>query len=151
MIIKPDDLAAPEIASFLEQHILDMAAITPPESMHALNLDELRQADIYFWTAWEEERLIATGAIKLLDPTHGEIKSMRTCLSVRGQGVASDMLNYMMQQAVVMGLKRLSLETGSKDFFLPARKLYEKFGFEYCEPFADYWADPLSVFMTRQL
>ncbi len=149
--IQIDDLTGPEIAAFLEAHILDMRSVSPPESKHALDLEGLMCADVTFWTVRDESGLIACGAIKRLDAAHAEIKSMRTAASCRGQGVASRLLQHMLDEAGRRGYRRLSLETGSMPFFEPARRLYEKFGFDYCAPFADYRDDPNSVFMTRIL
>lgn len=151
MHIRIDDLSGPEIATFLEEHIRDMKAVSLPESKHALDLDGLRSADITFWTVRDETGLIACGAIKRLDAVHAEIKSMRTSASCRGKGVASALLQHMLDEAGQQGYRRLSLETGSMPFFEPARRLYRKFGFDYCAPFADYRDDPNSVFMTRHL
>lgn len=149
--ISTDDLTGPEIAAFLEEHIRDMKSVSPPESKHALDLEGLRSPDITFWTVRDESGLIACGAIKRLDAEHAEIKSMRTAASCRGRGVACGLLQHMLDEAGQRGYRRLSLETGSMPFFAPARRLYEKFGFDYCAPFADYRDDPNSVFMTRIL
>jgi putative acetyltransferase len=149
--IKVDDLCGPEIALFLEEHIADMKAVSPPESKHALDIEGLRQPEITFWTVWHGATLVGCGAIKELDAQHAEVKSMRIASSHRGKGVASTLLQHIVSQATQRGYKSLSLETGSMPFFEPARKLYEKFGFRYCAPFAGYKADENSVFMTKSL
>jgi putative acetyltransferase len=146
-----DDLTGTQVAELLEEHLTDMRATTPPESKHALDLAGLRLPEITFWSAWEGDELVGCGAIKRLDSTHGEIKSMRTSRTHRRGGVASAILAHIIDEARAMGFTRLSLETGSAEFFDPARRLYEKFGFAYCEPFADYRPDPLSSFMTREI
>lgn len=146
-----DDLSGPAIAEFLAAHVQEMRSVTPLESKHALDLDGLRKPGITFWTVHDGETLIGSGAIKALDADHAEVKSMRTAPARKRSGVASALLEHMICAAQKMGFSRLSLETGSADFFLPARRLYEKFGFEYCGPFADYQDDPNSVFMTRAL
>ena len=152
MEIREDDLTGPEIARFLEEHIEEMRAVTPrPESKHALDLDSLRAADITFWTVWDEGVLVGCGALKELDRGHAEIKSMRTASAYRGKGVASSLLAHILDVARGRGYRAVSLETGSFEFFAPARLLYERFGFEYCSPFGDYVEDPNSVFMTRTL
>ncbi len=151
MQIQLDDLSSSAVKQLLEQHHQDMLATSPPESVHTLDLTSLMQADVKFWTLWQGGRLAACGAIKLLTSQHGEIKSMRTHEDFRGRGIASILLDYMLSQASELGLSQLSLETGSMAFFKPARALYEKHGFEYCDPFADYELDPHSAFMTRQL
>jgi putative acetyltransferase len=151
MKIVVDDLSGPEIARFLEEHVQEMRSITPPESKHALDLDGLRKPGITFWSILDGDTLVGCGAIKRLDADHAEVKSMRTAPTRKRSGIASLMLEHIITEAKRMGFTRLSLETGAAEFFLPARKLYEKFGFDYCEPFADYRPDPFSVFMTRVL
>jgi putative acetyltransferase len=151
MEIKIDDLSGREIAEFLEAHIRDMKAISPPESKHALDLEGLRKPEITFWTVWDEATLIGCGAIKELDSEHAEVKSMRTSESYRGKGVASTLLHHIVNEAKARGYRRLSLETGSMPFFEPARRLYAKFGFETCAPFSNYREDPNSAFMTKVL
>jgi putative acetyltransferase len=149
--IRIDDLSGPEIAAFLEEHLQDMRAASPPESKHALDLEGLRQPAVTFWTVWEGQVLAACGAIKELDPGHGEIKSMRTSAAFKQKGLASLLLAHILAVARQRGYSRLSLETGSMVFFEPARRLYAKFGFASCAPFADYKEDPNSVFMTLAL
>lgn len=151
MKIVVDDLSSPQIEAFLTEHVEEMRSITPLESKHALDLDGLRKPDVTFWSVWDGDALVGCGAIKQLDAEHAEVKSMRTAGSRKRSGIASMVLEHMINEARRMGFTRLSLETGSADFFLPARKLYERFGFEYCEPFADYRLDPHSVYMTRTL
>jgi putative acetyltransferase len=151
LLIRRDDLRDPRIAVFLEEHIRDMRAVSPPESKHALDLDGLRQPDIRFWSAWDEGQLVGCGALKLLDDTHGELKSMRSAASHRGRGVGRQMLLHILGEARATGLHRLSLETGAMPFFAPARALYAAHGFAACAPFGAYRADPNSVFMTLAL
>jgi putative acetyltransferase len=146
-----DDLTGPRIAAFLQEHLDEMRSISPPESKHALDLDGLRKPAVTFWTVLDGESLAGCGALKELDPAHAEIKSMRTATRYKNRGVASMLLRHMIDEARRRGYARLSLETGSFDFFAPARGLYAKHGFEQCEPFADYREDPNSVFMTRLL
>src|SRR5580765_720196 len=128
-----------------------MALHSPPESVHALDLEALRSNDITFWTAWDGEGLLGCGALKELDPDHGEIKSMRTVAAHLRKGVARALLDHILGEAKRRGYSRVSLETGSAAAFAPAQKLYAGFGFTYCGPFADYVEDPYSVFMTRQI
>ncbi|MEL4341347.1 GNAT family N-acetyltransferase [Shewanella xiamenensis] len=146
-----DDLKGPEIAALLTEHLEDMRATSPPESVHALDLDDLRQPNIRFWTLWDGHNLAGCGALKWLDAEHAEIKSMRTAATYKQQGVASQILQHLINDAKAAGVQRLSLETGSMTFFQPARSLYAKFGFELCSPFADYVLDPNSLFMTKKL
>lgn len=151
MEIRIDDLSGPEIAHFLDEHIRDMQGVSPPESKHALDLEGLRQPEIIFWTVWQGTQLLGCGAIKELDAAHAEIKSMRTHPSCRGRGVASILLSHMLREARLHGYQRVSLETGSMPFFEPARRLYSRYGFTECEPFASYKVDPNSIFMTLDL
>jgi putative acetyltransferase len=149
--IAVDDLSGPEVAEFLDEHLRDMRSITPPESKHALDLGGLRMPEVTFWSVRDGDTLVGCAAIKRLDAGHAELKSMRTASRRKRSGIASLLLEHIVVEARQMGFTRLSLETGSAEFFHPARKLYEKFGFGYCEPFADYRSDPNSVFMTREL
>jgi putative acetyltransferase len=151
MKIVIDDLSGPKIAEFLEDHIRDMKSVSPPESKHALDLDGLRKPEITFWTIWDDEKLVGCGALAELDKQHGEIKSMRTCASHKQRGIASLLLQHIIDIATQRSYRRLSLETGAMPFFEPARRLYAKFGFRPCAPFANYKEDPNSVFMTKDL
>jgi putative acetyltransferase len=149
MRIRVDDLSGRQVHALLEEHLRGMHELSPPESVHALDLDALRRPEITFWTAWAGDELLGCGALKELAPAHGEIKSMRTAAAQRRQGVGTAMLEHIVAEARARAYARLSLETGSMDAFAPARRLYESFGFAYCGPFADYVPDPNSVFMTR--
>ena len=151
MEIKLDDLTGTEIAKLLNSHLTSMAEHSPPESIHALNLEELKNEDITFWSVWDGNELVGCGALKELDEKHGEVKSMKTSPRHLRKGVASRMLAHIINVAIARNYKKLSLETGSMDAFKPAQKLYESFGFQYCKPFADYKEDPNSVFMTKEL
>jgi putative acetyltransferase len=151
MKIAVDDLSGPEIARFLDEHVQQMRSITPPESKHALDLDELRKPEITFWSIMDGDTVVGCAAIKRLDDGHAEVKSMRTAPERKRGGIASLLLEHVITEARQRGFAQLSLETGSAEFFLPARKLYEKFGFKYCQAFADYQPDPNNVFMTRVL
>jgi len=147
--IRVDDLRGREVADLLHAHLTTMRAQSPPDSTHALDLHELRAPDITFWTAWLDSELAGTGALKELSSVHGEIKSMHTRTTVRRRGVGQRILSHIISEAVSRGYERLSLETGSMAAFEPARALYRRNGFAFCQPFADYVADPNSVFMTR--
>ena len=149
--IKIDDLSGPEIAELLAEHLRCMAANSPPESRHALNLDGLRQPSVTFWSAWQDRALAGCGALKELDARHGEIKSMRTAAAHLRKGVGSFVLQHILSEAKRRGYRRLSLETGSMPYFAPAHALYRKFEFKECVPFADYREDPNSLFLTREL
>jgi putative acetyltransferase len=149
--IHHDDLCGPEIAGLLREHLRDMYATSPPESVHALDLERLRDPSITFWTAWDGHALAGCGALRELDPRHAEIKSMRTSKPYLRSGVGRFVLDHMLNVARTRGYKRVSLETGSMEYFAPARALYENFGFTYCKPFAEYTDDPNSAYMTLQL
>jgi putative acetyltransferase len=149
--IRLDDLNGPEIARLLEEHLRSMYLHSPPESVHALPLEGLRQPGVTMWSAWQGRELLGCGALKELDPAHGEIKSMRTAAAHLRKGVAAAILEHMIGEARRRAYRRLSLETGSQPAFAPARALYERFGFRYCNPFDAYVEDPNSAFMTREL
>ena len=148
MEIRIDDLTGPEIANLLEAHMADMHRWTPPESIHALDLEKLRTPDITFWSVWEDDELIGCGALREIDETHAEIKSMHTAEHHRGKGIAAHLLKHILRLARDRAYHRLSLETGSMAEFEPARKLYARHGFTECGPFEGYGPDPNSYFMT---
>jgi putative acetyltransferase len=149
--IRLDDLSGSEIAKLLQEHLDDMHLLSPPESVHALDLESLKTPAITFWTVWLGDVLVGCGALKEMDKTQGEIKSMRTSKEFRGKGAGKQMLKHIVDEARRRRYSRLSLETGSMAAFEPARKLYESYGFEHCAPFGDYVRDPNSVFMTLEL
>lgn len=151
MIIKIDDLRGSEIAALLKEHLQNMYLITPPESVHALDIEALRKPEITFWSLWEGTVLCGCGALKELSPEHGEVKSMRTASLYRRKGIASALLTHIIDVSMQRGYKKLNLETGSLKEFNPARTMYEKFGFCYCDPFEGYSEDPNSVFMVKHL
>lgn len=151
MIIVADDLSSPQIAEFLREHVRQMRSSGPLDSDHSIDIDRMREPGITLWSVWDGETVVGCGAIKHLDPCHAELKSMRTAPARKRTGIASRLLEHILTEAKRMGYTRLSLETGAAEFFSPARKLYEKYGFEYCEPFAAYKPDPNSVFMTKPL
>jgi len=151
MEIRVDDLSGPEIRALLREHLDNMHALSPPESVHAMDLDKLRAADITFWTVWSDGGLVGCGALRELSPLHGEVKSMRTPLAQRRRGAGRAVLTHIIGEARRRGYERLSLETGSMKAFEPAHRLYASFGFAFCGPFGDYVDDPNSVFMTKRL
>ena len=149
--IRPDDLSGPEIAELISIHAATMLATSPPESCHFLPIDGLRHPAVTVWSLWEDCALIGCGALKDLGDGTGEIKSMHTREVLRGRGLGRRMLEHILAEARRRGYTALWLETGSMDAFIPARKLYEAYGFSYCGPFGDYRQDPHSVFMTVAL
>lgn len=143
------DFTDPRLEVFLQQHLDDMAPTAPPESRHALDLAGLQGPTIRLWVGVLGDELVVTGATALLEPGHAELKSMRTSPAHRGQGLARAMLEHLVADARDTGVRRLSLETGSMDFFAPARRLYESSGFTECAPFGPHRCDPNSQFFTR--
>ncbi len=152
MRVRAEDPATPDIVALLEEHLADMASTSPPESMHALDLSGLQAATATFVAARDDDGvLLGIGALKELDPTHGEVKSMRTASHRRGTGVASALLAHLLEEARRRGYSRVSLETGADAAFAAAHRLYERFGFEQCPPFGEYRPDPLSRFYAMAL
>lgn len=149
--IAPDDPTRPDVHQLLSEHLADMFATSPAESIHALDHSALSHEAITFWTAREDGVLLGCGALKELTDGHAEIKSMRTTTNARGRGVATLMLKHIVAQASERGYGRISLETGTEEYFAPARRLYARHGFTECPPFADYTLDPNSVFMELTL
>lgn len=146
-----DDLSRAEVQALIRRHLAGMNENSPPESVHALDIDKLRQPGVIFWTGWVRDNLAVMGALKMLDAANGEIKSMRVDDRWLGRGYGREMLSHITWEAERRGMKALWLETGSADAFLPALKLYESAGFERCGPFGDYRPDSFSVFMTKTL
>lgn len=151
MRIELDDLSRPAIHQLLEEHLANMYELSPPESVHALDLSKLKRPEIAFWTIWEGDTLMGCGALKDMGNGEGEIKSMRTPKALRGRGAGRAMLKHILAEARARGMQQLWLETGSQDAFEPARQLYASEGFTFCGPFADYTDDPNSMFMTLSL
>ena len=149
--IRVDDLQSETVIGLLREHLAAMAAESPEDSCHALDLDGLRAPEVTFWSVWDGDELAGFGAVKRLTEEHAEIKSMKTAPGHLRKGVASTLLSHVIQEAERHAISRLSLETGSMEYFAPARKLYASFGFIPCEPFGDYKPDPYSVFMTLSL
>ena len=149
--IVEDDLSGPEVAELLQLHLAEMHQWSPPGSVHAMLIERLRASDVTFYSAWHGERLAACGALKELDPAHGELKSMRAHPDYRGRGAGKAVLEHLLAEARTRGYSRVSLETGRPDTYIPARRLYQSYGFAECPPFADYAADDFSICMTRKL
>lgn len=149
--IRTGDLTDPRVIALLETHLDGARANSPPGSVHALDLSGLQGPGLSFWTLWDGETLAGMGALKELDPAHGEVKSMHVARAVRGRGAGAAMLRHIIAEARERGLTRLSLETGTPAYFHPAHALYRRHGFSDCPPFADYVADGFSLCMTRDL
>lgn len=151
MHVELDDLSRPAVHDLLREHLGNMHELSPPESVHALDLSALRGPGITFWTVWDGPALLGCGALKEIDATHGEVKSMRTPRALRRRGAGRAVLARIVEEAHARGYARLSLETGSQEAFAPAQRLYASFGFTPCGPFGAYGPDPHSVFMTLAL
>jgi len=151
VIITKGGLGEPDVIALLGEHLQGMADHSPPESIHALDIEGLKAPDITFWTMRDGKELLGCIALKQLDDKHGEIKSMRTASTHLRRGVAAALLEHLIAEARQRSYERLSLETGSGPGFEAAHALYRKTGFEYCGPFANYREDPFSRFMTITL
>jgi putative acetyltransferase len=141
----------PSVHALLEEHLADMHATSPPESVHALDLGGLTAPGVTFWTARLDGEVVGCVALKELSPTSGELKSMRTSSAARGRGIGTALLSVVLDEARRRGYRDVSLETGTQDFFGPAHRLYRRHGFTECGPFGDYVLDPHSTFMTLDL
>ena len=149
--IVPGDLTDPRIVDLLEIHVTTALAQSPRESCHAFDVSGLQRPEVSFWAAWAGDDLLGVGALMDLGGGHGEVKSMHTARDARGRGVGGAMVRHIVATARERGYRRLSLETGSMDYFAPARALYARHGFSECDPFGGYRVDPNSVFLTLAL
>lgn len=149
--IQLDDLSSAQVAQLHWQHLDNMLRISPSDSVHALDLNKLKAPNINFWCAWLNAELLGCVALKILSPTLGEIKSMRTPHNARRKGITKQILEHIIKQAKALNLNQLMLETGTQTFFHPAHQLYLQRGFQFCEPFSDYIASPNSRFMRLNL
>jgi putative acetyltransferase len=149
MTIKVDDLAGSEIADLLGEYLRDVNALA--EETHALDLEGLRQPGITVWTIWSGDEIAGCAALKELDAHHTELKSVYISARFLRKGVATKLLEHVMEEAKLRGYGHVSLETGTEDYFEPARRFYERFGFSVCEPFAHYVEDSGSIFMTKEI
>jgi putative acetyltransferase len=146
-----DDPRAPDVVALLERHLEFARQVTPPEDVHALDLDGLLDESVTFFSVREDGVLLGIGAIKALSPTHMELKSIHTAVEARGRGVGRTLVEHLVAEAGEQGATRVSLETGAMDEFAPSRALYSSAGFEECEAFGDYSPSRNSTFMTRSL
>ena len=138
----------PEVNELLIKHFVELRAASPQGSTHVLDIPGLKVSSIKFWSLWDNENLIGCGALKFLDKEHGEFKSIRIHDDFRNQGHGTNVINHLISEAKKLNIKRLSIETGASDFFIPARKLFKKTGFTICEPFAHYKEDINSVYLS---
>jgi putative acetyltransferase len=146
-----DDLSGEPTRRLVARHLAGMRANSPPESVHALDIDALRGPDVTFWSVWVENEIAGCGALKRLDAQRGEIKSMRVADKFLGRGVGRALLEHLIGEARARGMESLWLETGSSEPFIPAFRLYESAGFKRCGPFDGYIDDPFSLFMMREI
>ena len=137
-----------EVNELLTKHFVELRAASPEGSAHVLDIPGLKIPSIKFWSLWDDKKLIGCGALKFLSKEHGEFKSIRIHDKFRKQGYGINVINHLINEAKKLEIKRLSIETGAGDFFIPARKLFEKTGFTKCEPFAHYKEDVNSVYLT---
>ena len=138
----------PEVHELLIKHFTELRSVSPEGSAHVLNIEGLKDPSIKFWSLWENNDLMGSGALKFLDKEHGEFKSIRVSDKFRNNGYGLKVINHLIYEAKKLNIQRLSLETGAGDFFLTARKLFNKCGFEPCEPFSHYKRDINSIYMT---
>ena len=141
----------PEVNDLLIKHFIELRSVSPEGSAHVLDIPGLKVSSIKFWSLWDENQLIGCGALKFLDETHGEFKSIRVADKFRGKGAGEKIISHLIDEAKKIGIKKLSVETGTGEFFLPARKLFQKFGFKKCEPFAHYKEDPNSCYFNLEI
>ena len=149
--IKLDDLSGDSIKKLLQTHLTNAALHSPQDAIFALDLEALKAPEISFWSVWQNEEILACGAIKMLDKEHAEIKSMHTLEKARGKGIGNQLVNHIIQQARAKNIKRLSLETGTADAYFPAHRLYKRHGFQECPAFSDYQESIHSLYMTKSI
>ncbi len=141
----------PEVNELLKKHFIELRSVSPAGSTHVLDIDGLKDQSIKFWSLWESDKLIGCGALKFLEKKHGEFKSIRVADKFRKAGIGEKIINHLIEEAKKLEISKLSIETGTGEFFLPARKLFTKFGFKPCDPFAHYNKDPNSCYFTKNL
>ncbi len=140
-----------EVNDLLKKHFIELRSVSPAGSTHVLDIDGLKDPSIKFWSLWENNKLIGCGALKFLEKDHGEFKSIRVADEFRKKGIGERIINHLIKEAKKLEISKLSIETGAGEFFAPARKLFNKFGFKKSEPFAHYKVDPNSCYFTLDL
>ena len=140
-----------KVNNLLKKHFIELRSVSPAGSTHVLDVEGLKDPSIKFWSLWENEKLIGCGALKFLDSQHGEFKSIRVADEFRKKGFGEKIIFHLIEEAKKLKIKKLSIETGSGNFFKSARELFKKFGFEPCEPFAHYKEDPNSCYYTKNI
>jgi len=140
-----------EVNELLNKHFIELRSVSPEGSTHVLDIDGLKDKSIKFWSLWDNNQLIGCGALKFLEKNHGEFKSIRVADKFRRSGIGEKIIEHLIEEAKKLEISKLSIETGAGDFFIPARKLFSKFGFKKCMPFAHYKEDPNSCYYTLDL
>ena len=140
-----------EVNDLLKKHFIELRSVSPAGSTHVLDIDGLKDPSIKFWSLWEDNKLVGCGALKFLEKNHGEFKSIRVADEFKKKGIGERIINHLIGEAKKLKISKLSIETGAGEFFLPARKLFSKFGFKKCPPFAHYKDDPNSCYYTLNL
>ncbi len=140
-----------EVDKLLRKHFIELRSVSPAGSTHVLDIDGLKDPSIKFWSLWENEKLMGCGALKFLNENHGEFKSIRVANQYRGKGYGKRIINHLIAEAKELKIKKISIETGSGEFFKSARNLFKNFGFKKCEPFSHYKTDPNSCYMTLEI
>ena len=140
-----------QVDQLLKKHFIELRSVSPADSCHVLDIDGLKVSSIKFWSLWDNDKLIGCGALKFLEEGHGELKSIRVAESFRNKGYGIKVIQHLILEAQKLNIKKISLETGAGKFFLPARKLFEKCGFENCKPFDKYKENPDSCYMCLQI
>ena len=140
-----------EVHELLTKHFVELRAASPEGSAHVLDIPGLKDKSIKFWSLWQDEMLMGCGALKFLEKDHGEFKSIRIHDNFRRKGNGINVINHLINEAKKLNIKKISVETGSGDFFLSARKLFKKCGFEQCKPFAHYKKDPNSCYFSLDI
>ena len=141
----------PEVNEMLNKHFIELRTVSPEGSAHVLDIEGLKDNSIKFWSLWDNNKLIGCGALKFLEKNHGEFKSIRVADKFRRSGIGEKIIKHLIEEAKKLEISKLSIETGAGDFFIPARKLFSKFGFKKCVPFAHYKEDPNSCYFTLNL
>ena len=141
----------PEVDELLRKHFIELRSVSPAGSTHVLDIDGLKNPSIKFWSLWENEKLMGCGALKFLNESHGEFKSIRVADQYRGKGYGKKIISHLIAEAKELKIKKISIETGSGEFFKSARRLFKNFGFEKCEPFSHYKTDANSCYMTLEI
>ena len=141
----------PEVNELLKKHFVELRSVSPAGSTHVLDTSGLKDPSIKFWSLWENNKLVGCGALKFLEKNHGEFKSIRVADEFKKKGIGERIINHLIEEAKKLKISKLSIETGAGDFFKSARKLFKKFGFKTCRPFADYKEDPNSCYFDLEI